>query len=356
MGTTSRRPSPPTRISPRRRRGEPLEGAEARLRVYDPYFCTGRAAGLLGGLGFPRVNHEQRDFYADVESGSVPSHHVLVTNPPYSGDHKERLLEIILGWQRRAHGRGVPAPFLLLLPSWSAGKKFFRRFVASLSAAVGGAEAAESGAQVFYVCRRGSRGEPAKYEFDHVAGAGKKTCPFFGLWFCGGFGQLTARAVRRSTRGWGEAYWEHDGRWHAACPLKPDSSAAADVLWDDGTSSTLPSECLRGGRFVFTSLGALEAAGLSRSEAEARHRQETNPEQRKRREIALRARDKLRADAAAAEGGKRRRLTDKRTYVKHEGSEPAAAAAPNVCRHFFSSWGCSRGEHCRFSHAAGAGD
>ena len=55
-------------------------------RVYDPYYCDGGVRRRLAALGFREVFNENRDFYADIQSKSVPRHDVLVTNPPYSGD------------------------------------------------------------------------------------------------------------------------------------------------------------------------------------------------------------------------------------------------------------------------------
>lgn len=66
--------------------------SKAQLTIYDPYFCQGRVTRLLASLGYEasRVINQMRDFYADVKHGSVPSHDVLVTNPPFSGQHKVR--------------------------------------------------------------------------------------------------------------------------------------------------------------------------------------------------------------------------------------------------------------------------
>lgn len=337
--------APLLRLAAKRR-----EARGAELRLYDPYFCSGRSAELLAGLGFPCTIHRRRDFYADIAAGLVPSYDVLVTNPPYSGDHKERLFAYILERQRRALRRGVPEPFLLLLPSWTVGKALFSRFLRSLAALPGedrkrpatparSKEKALSEAQasVFYVCRRGRAGRPRKYGFEHLRGAGAPDCPFFGLWICGGFGDATAtaRAMRRVLRGRAEGLWE--GAWY---PCRPRAEAEeVRVLWEDGTTSSLPRSALRGGRLVFASRGALEAASLVRSAEETRRRQEENPGQRRRREVALEARKRE---------ARKRRAT--RRYVCHEGPEPLGQSAEPRCKHFFSEKGCSRGDACRFSH------
>lgn len=68
----------------------PTGASKALLTCYDPYYCQGRVVRLLASLGFDesRVLNRMSDFYKDLEQGTVPEHDVLVTNPPFSGDHK----------------------------------------------------------------------------------------------------------------------------------------------------------------------------------------------------------------------------------------------------------------------------
>jgi len=336
----------------------PAEDATSQLRVYDPYFCTGRSATLLGELGFPRVINRRRDFYRDIAEGAVPKFDVLMTNPPYSSDHKKRLFDWILERQRGAAARGSREPFALLLPSWTVGKALFHKFLKGLAEVyastgveaapkAGMATAADSRVGVFYVCRRGQGGRPLKYVFDHVRGAGLADCPFFGLWICGGFGDAAAthRAVLRVARGEAQGFWPADGSWHSCRPRGPLAEPLAepppvataagvgeeeggeepevDVVWADGTQRALPAHHLSGGRLVFTSSLALEAAGLLRSAEDIKRRQEENPNQRLRHERALAALERQRASAREAKGGKRKRSTGQRRYEKHE--EAAAA-------------------------------
>lgn len=60
----------------------------SQICVYDPYYCHGRAAELLSSLKFRKIAHEKRDFYDDIENERVPKHDILVTNPPFSDQHK----------------------------------------------------------------------------------------------------------------------------------------------------------------------------------------------------------------------------------------------------------------------------
>jgi len=95
---------------------------KARLRLYDPYYCEGSVKRHLGALGFEEVYNENEDFYARVDEGTVPEHDVLVTNPPFSGTHIERILDFCARENR-------DRPWMLLLPSFIARKKDFPALV-----------------------------------------------------------------------------------------------------------------------------------------------------------------------------------------------------------------------------------
>jgi len=105
------------------------------LRIYDPYFCQGAVVTKLGEMGFFSVYNRNENFYASdawklvmgrSERGdrvtsprpenegedTAPSQHlhfdVLLTNPPYSGDHVDKLFQFSIRSRR---------PFLLLVPN-----------------------------------------------------------------------------------------------------------------------------------------------------------------------------------------------------------------------------------------------
>ena len=69
----------------------------------DPYFCEGSVVRHLGKLGFTSVYNRNEDFYAVVAAGRVPDHDVLVTNPPYSSDHMQRILRFCAASNRHVH-------------------------------------------------------------------------------------------------------------------------------------------------------------------------------------------------------------------------------------------------------------
>ena len=83
------------------------KSSTSELRIYDPYYCAGGTKQHLHRLGFPNVYNQPEDFYASMEQNTIPEHDVVVTNPPYSGSHFDRLLEFL---------KGNNKPFLLLLP------------------------------------------------------------------------------------------------------------------------------------------------------------------------------------------------------------------------------------------------
>ena len=175
----------------------PLLGAAGplgALRVYDPYYCAGAVVAALAALGCRNVINQNRDFYADVAADAVPPHDLLVTNPPYSGDHKQRLLDFLLG--RAQQGR----PFLLLMPAWVAGTDYWRAFLRKLAkrrrpkaAAPGGRRVLERRAGVFYVVPREA------YAYVHPEKTGHATPPFSTIWFCGGW--AGDRERRKAVRG-----------------------------------------------------------------------------------------------------------------------------------------------------------
>jgi hypothetical protein len=110
-----------------------LRKDKAKLRIYDPFFCEGSVKTHLARLGFTTVINENRDFYADAAAGprkagldgpGTPEFDVIVTNPPFSGDH----ITHTLTWAA-ATGK----PLFLLLPDFIARKGHFASFVSVLS-------------------------------------------------------------------------------------------------------------------------------------------------------------------------------------------------------------------------------
>ena len=70
----------------------------------------------LARLGFESVYNEDEDFYAVAASGRCPDHDVVLTNPPYSGDHFRKILRFV-----GESGK----PWLLLLPNFVCRKQYY---------------------------------------------------------------------------------------------------------------------------------------------------------------------------------------------------------------------------------------
>lgn len=99
----------------------------AQLGLWDPYFCKGGMVKCLAGLGFQKVHNVNEDFYAVIESGKLPDHDVLISSPPYSGDHLERCLRFCAGSKKS---------WCLLLPNWVQSRPYFKEVLGEKAARV----------------------------------------------------------------------------------------------------------------------------------------------------------------------------------------------------------------------------
>ena len=116
---------------------------------------------------------------------------MLITNPPYSGEHKQRLLDYLQLWQK---------PFLLLLPVYVATKSYWKTFIQGQSpitqpTGVNSPHASSTSSSqsqsnkrehdravhidVFYLL------PSTCYQYSHPEGTGKDVPPFFSAWFVG---------------------------------------------------------------------------------------------------------------------------------------------------------------------------
>lgn len=135
------------------------------LVVYDPYYCQGGMVAMLRNeLGIKTVINENVDFYHSIAGHKVPPHDILITNPPYSGEHKLKLLAFL-------RDRGRECPFALLLPAYCATKSYWREFV--------GEGGQQQSIRCMYIMPRD------RYEFSHPEGTGKAVPPFYSCWFLG---------------------------------------------------------------------------------------------------------------------------------------------------------------------------
>ena len=129
------------------------------LIIYDPYYCDGGVKTKLGRLGFARVYNEPVDFY----TSKTPQHDVVVTNPPYSGDHMERMFEWLVKNSK---------PWFLVLPNFVYMKAYYQQLPVSPFP--------------FYL----TPSSPRRYVYvtpvgmRDVKSAHRKTSPFISFWYC----------------------------------------------------------------------------------------------------------------------------------------------------------------------------
>jgi len=138
-----------------------LNKAPSELRIYDPYYCAGGTIRKLRNLGYQYIHNEKKDFYEELREGRIPAYDVVVTNPPYSADHKERCLQ----WCS-ASGK----PWLLLLPNYVATKEYFSNAVS---------KGDSNSALPFFVVPQ------TRYDYQHPEGTGHAQSPFVSFWFIG---------------------------------------------------------------------------------------------------------------------------------------------------------------------------
>lgn len=139
--------------------------------IYDPYYCNGQTKEILLNLGFKKIVHEKRDFYNDIKQNKVPDHHSVVTNPPYSDDHKEKCMRYLVPNMRKSKSEESKS-FFVLMPNYIAVRNHFR-------AAIGANDTDKNPLDIFYVV------PPIMYEYNHPDGTGKDFPPFASIWFCG---------------------------------------------------------------------------------------------------------------------------------------------------------------------------
>ncbi|CAJ1967107.1 unnamed protein product [Cylindrotheca closterium] len=138
------------------------------LCIYDPYFCNGAVIENFNSLGFSKVYNRKEDCYKVWGTSSYPSHDLLVTNPPYSGDHIEKLIDHVTS---KSFGN---RPFLLLMPQWVHKKDYYI--------------SKTKGIRPFFVVprKRYIYLPPPSFRKSKKSDVHKKSSPFVSMWFVWG--------------------------------------------------------------------------------------------------------------------------------------------------------------------------
>lgn len=159
-----------------------MNKTRATLQIYDPYYCNGGVKRKLASLGFESVINRNRDFYQDIENQDIPAYDVLITNPPYSGIHMEKLLSFVnppnKNDKKKKKNSHHNKPWLFLLPHFVYTKDYYHRALKSKPLKD----------QIYFLVPevRYSYVPPSWVEDGSTALAkGKtKTAPFPSFWYC----------------------------------------------------------------------------------------------------------------------------------------------------------------------------
>ena len=141
------------------------------LSIYDPYYCDGGVKKRLVSLGFKKCYNRNEDFYEKIETGTTPDYDVLLTNPPYSGNHPEKMLRFCA-----ATGK----PWLALVPNWVYAKEYFRAIFGDEDSING-----NSSAPFFLVPKQRYSYYVPGWQKTTSGELGGTTSPFMSLWICG---------------------------------------------------------------------------------------------------------------------------------------------------------------------------
>lgn len=156
-----------------------LEKQQGRkLSIYDPYYCDGAVVRNLTELGFPDVYNKKEDCYhVWLDPSAYPSFDVLVTNPPYSEDHIEKLMKHVTSNQFGFR------PWLLLMPNWVIKKEYYAAAVAQI--------------RPFYIVpnKRYVYLPPKDFRSSKKSDTHKKSSPFVSMWYIWGGSAATNEAL-----------------------------------------------------------------------------------------------------------------------------------------------------------------
>ncbi|KAL3810282.1 hypothetical protein ACHAXA_008650 [Cyclostephanos tholiformis] len=159
------------------------------LKIYDPYFCDGSVVKHLSSLGFDNVYNKKEDCYEIWKSNSEPRYDVLLTNPPYSEDHLEKLVNHVTS-------PSFDKPWFILMPHWVHKKDYYVNATSNKGARP---------CNPFYIVpkKRYVYLPPPSFREKKDSDVHKKSSPFVSMWYCWGGNEKRnekmMNAFRRST-------------------------------------------------------------------------------------------------------------------------------------------------------------
>ena len=203
------------------------------LRIYDPYYCDGGVKTKLASMGFTSVINRNRDFYEDIASNNIPEYDVLVTNPPYSGEHMERILEFCKSQSKTNKKKA----FFLLLPHFVYTKDYYQRALSGNSNA--NANASYSSFFYFLVPEIRYAYIPPAWVAER-SGASKAlvkgketTAPFPSFWYCHqGGSSISNSNSNNDNNAWLEKTFGPSGSFRSSSSKLRYAGVAADIPRD----------------------------------------------------------------------------------------------------------------------------
>ena len=136
----------------------------------------------LSLLGYTRVLNKKQDCYSIWTSNLYPSYDIFLTNPPYSLDHIERLIQHLTSETSLHNSR----PWFILLPNWVHKKDYYVNALA------------KSSIQPFYLVpkKRYVYKPPPGFREKKSSDVHKKNSPFITMWFIwGGSYEMTEKLI-----------------------------------------------------------------------------------------------------------------------------------------------------------------
>lgn len=181
------------------------------LEIYDPYYCNGSVVRHLSEIGFSNVYNKKEDCYKtwspQDRTQSYPSFDVLLTNPPYSGDHISRLINHIFS-EDFLNSR---KPWLLLMPYFVHKKDYYNEALR------------KSGVKPFYLVpkKRYIYLPPKSFREKKSSDVHKKSSPFPSMWYIwGGCEAVTDSMIRK---------YQQSNKHNPSCELARSKSALRDL-------------------------------------------------------------------------------------------------------------------------------
>jgi hypothetical protein len=201
-----------------------------KLRIYDPYYCDGTVIRNFVTLGFTNVYNRKEDCYTmwekllttksvsnDSTDNALHQFDVLITNPPYSENHIERLIQFVTSDYFISNCK----PWFLLLPQWVHKKEYYMNAISKGSTKHHGSK---SIVQPFYILpkKRYIYTPPPNFRIPTKSDVHKKSSPFISMWYCwGGTSVLNEQLI--------QLFYQNNSNNNSTCDIARSKSAIRDL-------------------------------------------------------------------------------------------------------------------------------